>query len=296
MTAHGTDPGADGVDGAEGAVVVGADASASARLAAAWAIDLAATWQAPLRLVHVVRADRPDRPAWLDDVVAAAEREGVRAVVDVVHGDVATALVERSAGARLLALGSYGSGAHTGLLTGSLGLALLEWVHCPIVTVRGTAPGLPPARGGAVVVGLDGGPTGRAALAFGADLAAASGAPLRILHTWSELDARTGRGTAAAEAAAVLDEAVGWILALRPGASVQGELVADTALRALLDRVPEARALVVGHRRGTPHSERELGSTARGLVAFAACPVVVLGPRCLDGVGGTTRRAGSARG
>ena len=35
-------------------VVVGVDASASARDAAEWAADLAAAWDAPLHLVHVV--------------------------------------------------------------------------------------------------------------------------------------------------------------------------------------------------------------------------------------------------
>ena len=98
------------------------------------------------------------------------------------------------------------------------------------------------------------------------------------------------------EAAAVLSEAAGWIEALRPGVAIERELVSDTSLRALMDRAPSARALVVGHRRGTPHSELELGSTARGLVAFAPCPVAVLGPRCLEDSADSTRPADSAPG
>ncbi|MGD9530464.1 universal stress protein [Pseudonocardia sp.] len=279
-------------DGGTDGVVVGADASDSARIAAEWAIDLAAAWQVPLRLVHVVRAELPQRPRWLEEVAAAADREAVRCLVDVVPGDTAGVLLERSAGARLLVLGSYGSGAHTGLLTGSLGLALLEWARCPVATVRGTAPGVPPARSGPVIVGVDGGATGRAALAFGADLATAAGAPLHLLHAWTELDLQ-GRGAVEEEAATVLAEAAGWIEALRPGVATERELVSDTSLRALMDRAPSARALVVGHRRGTPHSELELGSTARGLVAFAPCPVAVLGPRCLEDSSDPARPADS---
>lgn len=281
-------------DGSAAPVVVGADASDSARLAADWAVDIAAAWQAPLHLVHVVREELPQRPRWLDEVAVAAEREGVACVVDVVRGETAGTLLERSTGARLLVLGSYGSGAHTGLLTGSLGLALLEWARCPVATVRGSGPGVPPARSGPVIVGVDGGATGRAALAFGADLAAAAGAPLHLLHAWTELDAQSGRGGIEEEAAAVLAEAESWIAALRPAVTLERELVSDTSLRALMDRAPSARALVVGHRRGTPHSELELGSTARGLVAFAACPVAVLGPRCLEDAAASAHPAGSA--
>jgi nucleotide-binding universal stress UspA family protein len=59
-----------------------------------------------------------------------------------------------------------------------------------------------------------------------------------------------------------------------PGLAIERHIVDDTALRALLEQAAEARAVVVGHRRG-PGDGRRLGSTSRSLVAFAPCPVVV---------------------
>ena len=66
-------------------VVVGVDASASARDAAEWAADLAAAWNAPLHLLQVVLgwpddAPVPGLPDWLRELVDAAERCGVATV------------------------------------------------------------------------------------------------------------------------------------------------------------------------------------------------------------------------
>lgn len=274
------------------AIVVGVDGSESARTAAEWAADLAAVWGAPLHLVHVPQAGEPlTQPGWLTALAGEAERLGVaRCEVDMVRGDVADVLAERSGEARLLVVGSYGRGAHTGAMAGFVALGLVERAACPVAVVRGAEPGVPPARGGAIVAGVDGGPAGRAALAFAADLAQAVGARLAAVHAWTELV--TGPGGAVrrqpdvaaveAESAALLDAEVQWIAALRPGVVVQRELVADTTTRALLDRAEGAHAVVIGHRRHAPESELRLGSTAKALAAFAPCPVVVLGPRCLS--------------
>src|SRR5688572_19847404 len=56
-------------------VVVGVDASDSARAAADWAGDLAAVWGAPLHLLHSVPADAPVQsapPAWLRELADKA--------------------------------------------------------------------------------------------------------------------------------------------------------------------------------------------------------------------------------
>lgn len=293
-----------------GPIVVGVDASDSARIAGDWAADLAAGWGVPLRLVHVAGEREPrvgggdgsDQPPWLVELAAAAERAGAACTAEVARGAVADVLAERSATAGLLVLGSYGRGAHTGLLAGTIALAMVERSACPVAVVRGTAPGVPPAPHGPVVVGLDDGAGGRAALQFGAALAVALGARLQAVHAWTELvTSETGAtrreddlAALEAQSAAVLDAAVQRLQSLRPELPVAGELVAGTSMRALLDRAETARMIVVGHRRhAAPESELRPGSTATALVAFAPCPVVVLGPGSLragaspagDGVG-----------
>lgn len=278
---------------AEREIVVGVDASEPSRVAADWAADLSASWKVPVRFVHVVGAEETVKPPprWLDRLAASAEWIGAAGCsIDVVRGDVARLLVERSETARLVVLGGFGHGASGGLLTGTVGLALLEWVACPVAVVRGPEAGLPPPRSGPVVAGLDGTTAGRAALEFAADLAGAIGARLEAVHAWTWVNPRGARAAGRtaepapdreAEAVAVLDDELRRIRHLHPAQPVAGELAAESAVQALLDRAAEARAIVVGHRRGTPHSELQLGSTARALTAFAPCPVVVLGPRFL---------------
>jgi len=95
-------------------VVVGVDASDSARDAAEWAADLAAAWNAPLHLVQVVHGwpdegPVPELASWLRELVEAAERTGVGTVeAEVVPGGVVDTLVARATGAGMLVIGSYG--------------------------------------------------------------------------------------------------------------------------------------------------------------------------------------------
>jgi hypothetical protein len=64
-------------------IVVGVDASDSARSAADWAADLAAVLGAPVHLLHAVAGQPQDAvpaaPAWLRELADAAERSGARA-------------------------------------------------------------------------------------------------------------------------------------------------------------------------------------------------------------------------
>ncbi len=186
-------------------VVVGVDPSNGAREATVWAADLAAAWGAPLDLVHVV-PDRPmltEVPPWLGELQDAARRAGaVASRVDILWGVPADLLAERAVGARMLVLGSYGEGAGSGMLAGSLALALLDRVTCPVAVVRGSAPQVPPPGSGPVVVGVDGSPAGRAALIFAAGLADSWAAPLVAVHAWSDVVAGIHGGVRRTEAPA----------------------------------------------------------------------------------------------
>ena len=175
------------------AIVVGVDESASARDAAEWAADVAALWAAPLHLVHVVPGAPYDspitlQPTWLSELCANAVRAGADPEdTEVIPGNTVDMLADRSAEARMLVLGSYGTGAWSGMLAGSAALRLIERVRCPVVVVRGSAPQIPPPRSGPIVVGVDGTPFGQAALEFAADLADSLGTRLVAVHTWTDV-------------------------------------------------------------------------------------------------------------
>ena len=272
------------------AVVVGVDGSPAALDAAEWAADLAARVGAPLRLVHVAAgppADTPGAsPSWLDEWCAAVDGEP-----EVGTGDVVEVLARRAARARLLVLGSDGTGAGAGMLVGSVALGVLAAVSRPVVLVRGTRPGAPPPRTGPVVVGVDGTATGQRALEFAADLAAVLGARLLAVHSWTEVAERDGAlrrlddppAELQDRAEAELSAALAPVLAANPGLAVDRAVVDDTPLRALLAAAEQARLVVVGSRRHRPSAGMALGSTSQGLAEFAPCPVAVLAPTVSGG-------------
>ncbi len=68
----------------------------------------------------------------------------------VVEGHPAKVLVDRSADADLLVVGSRGHGGFTGMLLGSVGLHALAHAACPVLVVHGDR--LPPSAGTAAPV------------------------------------------------------------------------------------------------------------------------------------------------
>jgi nucleotide-binding universal stress UspA family protein len=273
-------------------IVVGVDESPSARDAAEWAADVAALWSAPLHLVHVVPGAASDypivlHPGWLNEFGDSALRAGADPETEVVLGNTVDLLVARATGAQLLVLGSYGAGARSGMLAGSVALQLIERVSCPVVVVRGSAPQIPPPRGGSIAVGVDGTPFGQAALRFAADLAESLGTRLVAVHTWTDvaIDHHGGMHritddevALSEQAGARLDAALSPITAAHPHLRVERSICGDTPLRALMTAAEEARLVVVGHRSTRPDSGMALGSTSQALVEFAPCPVAVIKP------------------
>lgn len=274
-------------------IVVGVDDTASARDAALWAADLASAWRVPLCLTHVVNragtVSPPEVSSWLRELASAAERAGAeRVLTEVRYGATTDQLHARSAGARMLVLGSYGARGWGGVLAGENALPLLQGCPCPLVVVRGQSPGVPPRREGPVVVGVDETATGDRALAFAAELAVHSEhRRLLAVHTYSELVRDVGghahrlaedEGELARRGRALLAGRLEPLALAHPELAVDSELVAGTPLRALLDRSHDAWLLVVGQRRSGASGGPHWGSTSQGLVEFASCPVAVVPP------------------
>jgi len=139
-----------------GRVVVGVDGSPQARLALTRAAELARqagamlepviVWQYPMTAnPYVLGAWSPERDAaeTLRACVTDEFPQGVPNWVSpsVVSGPAAHALIDASAGADLVVVGSRGHGGFVGLMLGSVSAACAEYAHCPVLVMRETTRG-----------------------------------------------------------------------------------------------------------------------------------------------------------
>lgn len=135
-------------------IVVGVDGSASARAALRWA--LAQAERTGVRVRAVTAWEIPAYAGWMptvpvEDLGAAAgkmlaavvgealelEEPGVEVRESVLPGHPAQLLVDESAHAALLVVGSRGHGTFAGTLLGSVSQHCVQHAHCPVVVVRG---------------------------------------------------------------------------------------------------------------------------------------------------------------
>jgi nucleotide-binding universal stress UspA family protein len=142
-----------------------------------------------------------------------------------------------------------------------------------------------------IVVGVDGSPGSRAALAWALEEARLRGSTLRALHVWMLplLTAPTvGFTPAVVQSEAdveaferasreVLDETVaGAVADGDPGVSIERRLVQGRAAEALIAGSADADLLVVGSRGLGGFKELLLGSVSHQCALHAACPVVIV--------------------
>jgi len=135
-------------------VVVGADGSVQSVAALKWAVEYAAATGSTVRAVmacHYPTAAGPAplgvAPEAVTDEVRAQMAESLSKVViegaagldveeEIAYGHPAQVLIEQSADADLLVVGSRGHGAFTGMMIGSVSIHCVTHSHCPVVVVR----------------------------------------------------------------------------------------------------------------------------------------------------------------
>ncbi len=135
-------------------IVVGVDGSGSSQRALAWAarqgeltgatLDVVIAWEWPISsgaVVPILSGWDPKAEAQkrLDETVDAvrAAHPAVTVRARTVEGHPAPVLVEASADAELLVVGSRGYGEFAGMLLGSVSEHCVTHAHCPVVVVRG---------------------------------------------------------------------------------------------------------------------------------------------------------------
>ena len=273
-------------------ILVGYDDTSAAMAAVRWAAELAHDTGAGIRLLHAwtwpllgqglagipvldPAGPRNQASRLLDDAAEriAARHPDVPVTAELVAGMPREVLEEASAGADLLVVGTRGLGAVLGTLLGSVSRGLLHDAGCPVAIIRSDQH-----RAGPVLVAYDGSDTAGEAVDVAADLAAAWGSTLRVVHVRTVPHAPYGSGGEAWEAGkgtrVLLDEGVARARARQARVEVQSRMLdARTAAEGLLDAAAGARMLVLGHRglgRG------RFGSTAHATVLHATGNVTVV--------------------
>jgi nucleotide-binding universal stress UspA family protein len=134
-------------------IVVGVDGSPDAVRALRWAIEEARARQVPLRVVQAWEpgfvdevsvypvvanlAEMGERAqAEVDALLAAEDTTGITVDAQHAFGPPARTLLEASADASLLVVGSRGRGGFAGLLLGSVSHQVTRHATCPVVVVR----------------------------------------------------------------------------------------------------------------------------------------------------------------
>ncbi|GAA2394135.1 hypothetical protein GCM10010170_107780 [Dactylosporangium salmoneum] len=160
-------------------------------------------------------------------------------------------------------VGHRGRGGFTGMLLGSVGVALAAHATCPTVVVRRGSEGGTAA--GRVVVGVDGSHEGELALEFAFDHASAYGAGLTALHVYD----RPAENHS-------LAEVVGRWTEKYPDVNARYHGVLGRAAEALVDHSQGALLLAVGSRGRGGFTGMLLGSVSQAAIRHATCPVAVV--------------------
>ncbi|MGA2209369.1 MAG: universal stress protein [Acidimicrobiales bacterium] len=132
-------------------IVVGVDGSEHGNTALSWAAEEAKVHQGEIIAVFAWQLPFVGMPGafdrremeercktFLDGAVAAVlPAPGVPITKYVAEGDVSASLIEASASADMLVLGSRGRGGFAGLKLGSVSQECVQHARCPVVIIKG---------------------------------------------------------------------------------------------------------------------------------------------------------------
>ena len=209
----------------------------------------------------------------------------------LIPGRAARTLVAQSEGADLLVVGRR-ERKTIHAMGGSTSNAVAARAHCPVVCVN---PSWTEQHDGRVVVGVDGSPGGRDALAYAFEYASTHHLRLAVLRSWElPVFLRALPPSSPDEAAqwkeqaelALAEDLAGWRSDF-PDVDVLPHVEHSfNAADSLITHSKRSRLLVIGARGAGGVPGLHLGWTAHAVLSYAECPVAIV-PRV-----GSRRRAG----
>ncbi len=282
----------------ESTIFVGVDAAWQDSGALDWALREAYLKDLPVRAVHVVEEKLPAGAYFAPPGVDAAAKQliadvgdylagdddGAEYTTDILTGPPAVQLAKAASGAAMLVVGRRGTGLLSRLLIGSTAEAVTHLADVPVIVVPDRWQ--PYHLGGPVVVGVDEKEQDDAAIAFAVTAATERKVPLRMVRVWDLPSMYSW------DVAAVMEQYDGWLeesdkqlqtkadqwRAKYPELEIQAETRRGHPVAGLISTAEENKAdlLVLGGRNHRRITTLLLGSTARGVLHHAPCPVAVV--------------------
>ncbi|MBJ7356767.1 universal stress protein [Nocardioides sp.] len=287
-----------------GSIVVGTDGSAHAERAVVWAARQAHLEGRPLDIVHAYGRVGVGELAWLGtpgldqsvltralheagETLAAEAREiavlevpGLEVRTHVLGTDARDALVEASASAHVVVLGSRGRGPLRSLVLGSVSQSVARLARCPVVVCR---PQEPHDGRHEVLVGAEGSVASLPVVEFAFQQASLHHLPLVVMHSFVDPTLVT-QGAAGVQAEPsdvvelrmLLSESVAGLGEKYPDVEVDLQLSQGLVDQCLLHEAPEAELVVVGRSDVSGWSRLLYSSCALAVLERARTTVVVV--------------------
>jgi hypothetical protein len=275
-------------------VVVGVDDSADARSAVLWAAHEAVLADAPLLIVHSPRLPSPATPIGYleaalrasDDVgrvvlessvaLARANQPGVVVSGLLSHSDPAQALIDVSAEAHLLVLGSRTAPMGELSMLSSKRVLVSAHSYCPVLLLGPVSTFSPPGAVSRIVVGAGTTRAGRAAVAFAATEAVRRDVALHLVRLENP-SAPSDQDRPAGQVEDALRAEISRVRREHPGLAVVAEVAHGEAAEILPSYSDGRTILVVGCHSSDDHWSTRLGPVATSVVHRNRGPVIVVG-------------------
>lgn len=278
-------------------VVVGVDTGPESQLALRWATREAAKRELPVRVVTAyewpVASLHAPAPVYVEPPVEARRvfDEAVAFVRDRLGADRVTGssvlsarpaevLVQESAGAELLVVGSRSRSTMASVVLGSVSCAVAAHAKCPVVVVRGGRVSVVSER---IVVGVDGSDESERALEFAFEEAASHGWRLDAVYAWQPIESLDPAVWTLEKAAAErearrseLKERIAPYQAKFPEVDATPYVIEGRPTTVLSAQSRSANLVVVGSRGHGGIAGLLLGSVSQGLLHHAHCTVAVV--------------------